>query len=1098
MTRRDEFQKLSQRQQDIITQVLHAQKLLSANIVASIKSSEANVTSHLDRQDVQLANSLQLLSTEVPGAIKQSEAIVVQRLDAQDAHFEREAAAQQGASAQWRHQEEQDVLRRRLLDALAFPEMNERRNMIESRVTDFGSTYTWIFGCNEAYISAYNEDYILDSETGGNTESDHDAESRHSDGNHSWTAEVVVTANANDAQDEVVLAGAVVSDTNPSTVYDSDTRVQRISKDEGDNGSLGGLLGSAKDGTLLRHYNRGYLDFVHWLQSDEDVFWISGKPGSGKSTLMDFVFHNLGKGGLGYDALQAWAGTTEVQLLSFWFFRPATSILLKSMQGFWRTLCFQILDCDANILETVRADDDGAAPKALRSCIMADGSRAKSWTDKELRSWLYYLLGRSGLKYCILVDGLDEVEREREQLLQTITFLASAFPNVKVLCSSRPDLPFGSALRKYPSLRVQDFNYEDIASDCRRRLADTCARFLIDEIVDRAEGVFLWAHMIAEDLRLAAGRGDDEVELKQRLQECPTEMNELFEHMLLRQDRFDTKHPKPYLRLMDFALMNLKEEPTLLDILIASQDHDELDSVIFERRWDDYASLLNRRAAGFEISVVARCAGLVERYDSSSYIRTEFAEDYPHAALEDLDGSTFHFIHRSAHDFLRESSKEVSARLIGAFSNDDVASRLVDAAIIRFCMNHDELKPSWVIYTLRCASSIAPTGWESRTTRHLDILFSELCTRVEGGTLMFDASTDIGRYLDEAGVMVTSSRLPARDNLTYTMAAGHNLFPYIRSTIETLDIDQLTIVLALLLCNTLRKDLEASEEFARYFNKPLNTMLTISLEYRVFTHRYPCSTIVSTRYVWEHLGIAVAAAVWNDPPAKYCHPERLSRLCHSMNAGEADKERHIECLLIVGNFYYDPEILSLVPMPDDLSVEQLQQCPEESIVLHIRLAERVARPHYEDSYATPQFLRLRIGGTTRLLNLSSTQSDELQQAWSTAARVDSIFSWYQHNIAELWNACLTQVSPQETIQLLCCHGDVFGSFLGHQVFRDGRLQEADAGEWRAWRDELKSNRFTQTEPVLVGYLDAIDQRREKQETGMEEARRRREKEDAER
>ncbi|KAF2728785.1 hypothetical protein EJ04DRAFT_87882 [Polyplosphaeria fusca] len=32
-------------------------------------------------------------------------------------------------------------------------------------------------------------------------------------------------------------------------------------------------------------------DFVGWLQDDRPIYWINGKPGSGKSTLMRFLIH---------------------------------------------------------------------------------------------------------------------------------------------------------------------------------------------------------------------------------------------------------------------------------------------------------------------------------------------------------------------------------------------------------------------------------------------------------------------------------------------------------------------------------------------------------------------------------------------------------------------------------------------------------------------------------------------------------------------------------------------------------------------------------------------------------------------------------------
>ena len=82
------FQKLSQGQKDIIAQVLKTKDSLLISIDKSVKASEENVIAHF----------------------------------------------------------EQDTARARLLDALAFPEMNERHHMIEDRVSDFTLTYKWLFG----------------------------------------------------------------------------------------------------------------------------------------------------------------------------------------------------------------------------------------------------------------------------------------------------------------------------------------------------------------------------------------------------------------------------------------------------------------------------------------------------------------------------------------------------------------------------------------------------------------------------------------------------------------------------------------------------------------------------------------------------------------------------------------------------------------------------------------------------------------------------------------------------------------------------------------------------------------------------------------
>ncbi|KAL5348786.1 hypothetical protein ACLOAV_006208 [Pseudogymnoascus australis] len=50
--------------------------------------------------------------------------------------------------------------------------------------------------------------------------------------------------------------------------------------------------------------SKPWTNFVHWLEEDHGLYWITGKPGSGKSTLMKFIsaYPNTRK------HLQTWAG----------------------------------------------------------------------------------------------------------------------------------------------------------------------------------------------------------------------------------------------------------------------------------------------------------------------------------------------------------------------------------------------------------------------------------------------------------------------------------------------------------------------------------------------------------------------------------------------------------------------------------------------------------------------------------------------------------------------------------------------------------------------------------------------------------------------
>lgn len=79
--------------------------------------------------------------------------------------------------------------------------------------------------------------------------------------------------------------------------------------------------------------------FVDWLRGDEGVYWISGKPGSGKSTLIKFVAeHDQTR-----RHLQAWAGHKKLVTANFYFWNASTHNSQKSQRGLLRTILYEIL-----------------------------------------------------------------------------------------------------------------------------------------------------------------------------------------------------------------------------------------------------------------------------------------------------------------------------------------------------------------------------------------------------------------------------------------------------------------------------------------------------------------------------------------------------------------------------------------------------------------------------------------------------------------------------------------------------------------------------------------------------------------------------------
>lgn len=237
-----------------------------------------------------IVNAQQSSTTEVTGAILATEARIAIRLKAQDTKLSTAAERQEAQSALLLLQQ-LEACKRRVLNALSFPEMKQRQNMIESRVNDFGDSCRWIFSRHSSRVSAHD-----------------------------------------------------IPDTDSETVESEPSLTDEISS-----------IGSSLDDAGAQYLSVTARDdlFTEWLERGHGPYWITGKPGSGKSSLMNYIFHHLQQKVNSLPLLQQWAGYHGLRLIAYWFFRPASSPLLKTLQGFWRSVCFQLLDIDGALPDIV-------------------------------------------------------------------------------------------------------------------------------------------------------------------------------------------------------------------------------------------------------------------------------------------------------------------------------------------------------------------------------------------------------------------------------------------------------------------------------------------------------------------------------------------------------------------------------------------------------------------------------------------------------------------------------------------------------------------------------------------------------------------------
>lgn len=285
---------------------------------------------------------------------------------------------------------------------------------------------------------------------------------------------------------------------------------------------------------------------LEWLQSGSGMYWVSGKPGSGKSTLMKFIADHQET----QKALDRWAGPSECTTAAFYFW-SAGARLQKSVEGLLRSLLFEVLVHVSELIPVVFperwASMTATSMKRRRNFGVNSDKRRRDWTVQELSEALYRLSKTpdgSSKRFCFFIDGLDEYHGDHRELIRILSAI-SANHNIKLCVSSRPWNVFEDALGQDSSrkLYVHELTRNDIIEYTNSTFQQDAnwvsgARInprygmLVDEITDKAQGVFLWVVLVVRSLREGLSNGDSLHMLELRIKNMPQELGPFFRHIL--------------------------------------------------------------------------------------------------------------------------------------------------------------------------------------------------------------------------------------------------------------------------------------------------------------------------------------------------------------------------------------------------------------------------------------------------------------------------------------------------------------------------------------------------------------------------------------
>lgn len=282
-------------------------------------------------------------------------------------------------------------------------------------------------------------------------------------------------------------------------------------------------------------------DYLSWLSGDSSLYWISGKPGSGKSTLMKHIAHHPET----IDRLREWSKGQEVIKAQFYLWSASRKSLMKSQEGLLRSILFQILREAPGLIPS-------AFPEQWEVLTQTQSSHSGHMQDILGITELMKAFGRVStrmkdfqLKFCFFLDGLDEYDGRPGEIIKLVQLLC--LPSVKICVSSRPWNEFEDAFGPEIStkLYMQELNQSDIELYVNENVAENGqfqelanaegqenAEEVVRYIVKAADGVFLWVYLVVQSLLEGLSNADKLTDLQKRLYSLPTDLDEYFESIL--------------------------------------------------------------------------------------------------------------------------------------------------------------------------------------------------------------------------------------------------------------------------------------------------------------------------------------------------------------------------------------------------------------------------------------------------------------------------------------------------------------------------------------------------------------------------------------
>lgn len=264
-------------------------------------------------------------------------------------------------------------------------------------------------------------------------------------------------------------------------------------------------------------------EYKNWSAQSHGLLWVTGKPGAGKSVLLDTLVTAVGK------------RTDDSVIVASFFVHGRGTQMQKSPSGLYRSILHQILT-KAEILRTQLTE-----LYLLKQETQGEYGKAWNWHEKELLDFLETRVKEYTTKsITIFVDGLDEFGEEMARKLS-----GELWNLTKPGRGERSAISMCIACRHYPvmdlfgapQICVENQNSEDISKFVQAALTTVFAEadaqnHIQTEILRKAAGNFLWTSLILPQIARKGLSGYGLDTLRKEIQNSSPELRQIYKEAL--------------------------------------------------------------------------------------------------------------------------------------------------------------------------------------------------------------------------------------------------------------------------------------------------------------------------------------------------------------------------------------------------------------------------------------------------------------------------------------------------------------------------------------------------------------------------------------